>query len=60
MVGEVNHTGPRRNLAIPQQLLESLLVMDLYFRGAAREVAEGLAVRREHGLDVRQCGEAIE
>ena len=59
LVGEVNHIGPRGNLAKPQQLLESILVMDLDLRGAAREVAEGLAMGREHGLDVGKCGEAI-
>ena len=60
MVGEVNDTGPRRNLAEPHQLLESVLVMDLDLSGAAREIAEGLAVRREDGLDVGQRSEAIE
>jgi hypothetical protein len=59
LMGEVNDTGPHRNLAKPQQLLESVLVMNLDLGGAAREVTERLAVGREHGLDVGKCGEAI-
>jgi hypothetical protein len=59
LVGEVNDTGPPGNLAKPQQLLESVLVMDLDLRSAARKVAEGLAVGREHSLDVGKCGKAI-
>ena len=54
MVREVNDTGPPRNLAKPQQLLESVLVMDLDLSGAAREIAEGLAVRREENTMGRQ------
>ena len=56
LVGEVNDAGPRRYLAKPHQLLESVPVMDFDLCSAARKVAEGLPVSWEHGLDVGKCG----